>query len=248
MTLYRAILADDEHSARELLKESIALHPDLVLEAQCHNAADLLSALESIKPDLVFLDIDLGDMTGFDVLRTLPAIDFEVIFITGFDQYAQRAFELAASDYLLKPFSPEQFAIAIERFRHRKQTKTLPGSTEVLLNNTTRHNPLEERIIITTTTGQELVTIGDIIMCESSGAFTTFFVGDEQHISTRSMKECDKLLSPYGFMRVNQTQLVNQQYIKRIMKRSKTLELNNKRVIEVSRHFEKDLLGRWKVL
>lgn len=249
MTYYRALHADDEHSAREHLVALLEPHTDVLLEAQCRSGKELIEAIPDIAPDVLFLDINLGDMTGFDVLHALPAIDFEIVFTTAYDQYAVQAFEIAAVDYLLKPFGQEQLTIAMERFRQRMLNKSYPNTIERLMRNMTEHIPQQEQIALATPTGRLFVTIADIQLCHSEGAFTTFFMdGGEQHIVTRSMKESDRLLSNYDFIRVNQTHLVNKQHVKRFDKRHKTVELKNGQSIEVSRHFEKDLLGRWKLL
>lgn len=213
----KALLIDDEQSNLDNLRILIETYcPQVNI---CGAAADIRSAsnlLYNQKPDLVFLDIQMPIQSGFDWLRSLSHIDFEVIFVTAYDQYAVQAMRLSAIDYLLKPVSIEELQAAVQRAyqQHflKKENQLLSNLIHFLQDN---DKPAEQRIALATTKETRFVKTSEIIRCESANNYTTFhLVGGENILICKPMFFYDDLLRHYGFVRCHQSHLVNKESIK----------------------------------
>jgi two-component system, LytTR family, response regulator len=190
--------------------------------------------IQQVKPDIIFLDIMLGDGTGFDLLEIFPKLEARIIFTTASEEYALRAFRYAAVDYLLKPIAPEQLAEAVERAvrqlgSNRESLNVLReaiAQPELLPTRLSLHT--QERIIIT--------EIDQIVRCEADGNNTRFILaGGEKIYVTKTLKQFDQLLERHRFMRVHQTHLVNFRYVKGFEKKDGGfLFLKNGETIPVS--------------
>lgn len=213
----KALLLDDEQSNLDNLWILIETYCPQV--SICGATADIRTASDLLynqKPDLVFLDIQMPIQSGFDWLRSLSHIDFEVIFVTAYDQYAIQAMRLSAIDYLLKPVSIEELQSAVERAyqQHslKKENQLLSNLMHFLQDNS---KPAEQRIALATTRETRFVKTSEIIRCESANNYTTFhLVGGESLLICKPMFFYDDLLRPYGFVRCHQSHLVNKASIK----------------------------------
>lgn len=211
----RVLIVDDEAPARATLLEALSacdVPHDVVGQADGRDAAVRL--MDRLRPDVVLLDIRLGDGTGFDVLDRAAWKQARVIFITAYDQYAIRAFRCAAVDYLLKPVDPVLLAQALQR--------TLPGasSTEVetLLRNLAR--PGEERIVVPCAEGIHVLSPKHITRCEADGNYTRLFTADgERLVTARTLKDFEELLGPHRFERVHMSHLVNLLHVRKFLNR-----------------------------
>src|ERR1700741_4017911 len=125
MRKWKALIVDDEELARKLLREMLGAHPEIAIAAECGNGMEAVKAAAEHKPDLLFLDVQMPKLTGFDVLELIERGGVAVIFVTAYDQYAMKAFEVHAVDYLLKPYSRERFEAALEKAKNRKPKKGL---------------------------------------------------------------------------------------------------------------------------
>ncbi len=209
-----AIIVDDDPFTTEQLQ--LLLHkynPEIRLLAVAKNGTEGLQAISNFRPELVFLDIEMPDMSGFEMLAQLNPVDFEIIFITSFNQYAIKAIRFSALDYLLKPLQIEELRNAIDRFK----TKTTRNAEKLISNFLHNHKikqPEYFRLAINTTEGTHLLSTDDIIRCEGEVNYTRFHMkGKSPVLASRTLKEYDELLSDHHFIRIHRAHLVNRKYV-----------------------------------
>jgi len=213
------LIIDDEDHMRDSLTKLLQRHcPHVEIAGEANGVASGIRAIQDIHPDLVLLDIQMGDGTGFDLLNSLPVIDFKVIFITAFDQYALQAFRFSAVDYLLKPVNPVMLAEAVERAgqliqeHHNLKMQALQEN----LRNIGHQN---KKIILKTTENIYLLDLNNIISCESDNNYTSVYTTDGAKILvSKTLKEYENLLAGCGFYRVHKSYLINLAHIKRFEK------------------------------
>lgn len=213
----KVALIDDEPGARAVARELLAEHfPQLRIAGEAGSVQEAQKLIESTRPELVFLDIDMPDGTGFDLLARWEKPPFEVIFITGLDQFAVRAFRCAAIDYFLKPLEPALFrqgvARFIEAFRLRNQPlphPLFPGEQlTALRQNLDQKRP--DRLLITNQAGFHVVLLADLLSIHSDGSYSTIFSKKLPKIFTsRAISSFDEMLFGCGFLRVHQSHLLN---------------------------------------
>ena len=214
-----AIIVDDLPSAREMLEADLKEHfPNIKLIGTAESVISAAKLLKKEQPDLLFLDIDLGDGTGFDLLEIVPDLKAKVIFATASEAYAIRAFKFAAVDYLLKPIDVDELKKAVEKARGQLG---LDQERLNLLSETIRNpDKLPNRISLHTLEKIRVVEISDILRCESDGNNTIFYLNEGDKIFvTKTLKYFEKLLEGRSFMRVHQSHLVNVDYIKAYIKK-----------------------------
>ncbi|AXY73887.1 DNA-binding response regulator [Paraflavitalea soli] len=234
----KAILIDDEKNNLINLEQLLKTYcPTVEVIATAINAIEGKSALLQYHPDLVFLDIQMPGKNGFELLRELPQYDFEVIFVTAFDQYAIQAVRFAAVDYLLKPVNIEELQAAVGRAtaksRDKKKNIQLENLIQLLQGKQEDH-----RIALTTLKETRFIRTPEIIRCESSNNYTLFFLaGGEKLTASRPIFEYEELLKEYGFIRCHQSHLVNRKYVKSWVKEDGGyLLLDNGHQVPVSRN------------
>lgn len=211
----RTVIIDDEAKSRQTLSNFIRKYaPELEVigEADCvENGVELI---ESKEPELVFLDIQMPDGTGFDLLGQIIHNDFKLIFCTSYDQYAVKAFRFSAIDYLLKPLDPDIFMAAIKKV-YQENESMIKEKLEVLNSN----KNVFSRIALNSADGINLVNICDIIRCESNVNYTKFILKDQANILvTKTLKEFDSILSSQGFIRIHKSYLVNINHVNKYIK------------------------------
>ncbi len=208
-----AVLIDDMPKAIELLRNDLQeRHPEIEIIGIAHSVVEGAKLLRKCSPDILFLDIMLGDGTGFDLLEIVPDLQAKIIFVTASDEYALQAFRFAAIDYLLKPYSPEDLDKAISRAR--QQMQPLQGQLHILKERMQHPHLPAKRISLHTQEKIEIVEINDIIRCEADGNNTLFHIHPNQRIFvTKTLKQFNTLLGNYNFLRVHQSHLVNVDYI-----------------------------------
>jgi two-component system LytT family response regulator len=201
---------------RDTLRKMTALFcPQVQIVGEAESVASGYRIIRDKAPDLVLLDIKMEDGTGFDLLNQLKNIDFKVIFITAYEEYALEAFDFSAVDYLLKPVNPEKLANAIQHVEKLVQ-HTVNIQLEALQENLDPENRKNRKIVLRTHESIHLVRISDIMHCEADGGYTTFTtIEGEKIIVTRLLKEYDDMLSGHGFFRVHRSHLINLQHIKK---------------------------------
>ncbi|MEO1626089.1 MAG: response regulator, partial [Bacteroidota bacterium] len=206
--MIKAAIIDDVPQAIETLKEDLRAYcPEVEVIGQANGVVSGAKLLNSIQPDVVFLDIQMPDGSGFDLLEILPNPNFKIIFTTASDAFAIKAFRFSAVDYLLKPVDPDELMAAVQKLKELSRPSN--GSLD-LLKETMSEKNRPERIALHTQEKISVVTIADIVRCESSGNYTQFFfVNGEKLLVTRTLKEYDQLFRDHNFARVHQSHLVN---------------------------------------
>jgi two-component system LytT family response regulator len=213
----KAVIIDDEQNNIDNLQYLLTRHcPQVHVMATARDASTGQAIIEQQQPELVFLDIQMPDKNGFELLQSLPGYRFEVIFVTAFDQYGIQAVKFAAIDYLLKPINTEELKTAVqkvaEKNRQQKQNLQIENLLQLLQY---RQQKEEHRIALPTARETRFVHTQDIIRCESTNNYTTFyFTNKEKLMVSKPIYEYEDLLNGYGFIRCHQSHLVNKRYVK----------------------------------
>ena len=209
----RAIIADDEPLARERIRSLLTEEPDVQVVAECGDGARTLKAAQELRPDLLFLDVQMPRLTGFEVLEALEPEQLPVvIFTTAHDRHAVQAFEVNALDYLLKPFSEARFKKAIERAREQLQKgRSKPPETRLaaLLNHLHATPPPGGRILIRSPERILFLKPDEIDHVEAAGNYVVLHAGKERHIVRETTAAMEARLAPAGFMRISRSLIVN---------------------------------------
>ena len=216
----RAILIDDEIYNLENLRTLLEKHcPQVTIIATAQNVSDAVIAIEKYLPHLVFLDIQMGEQTGFDVLRLVPKRNFEVIFVTAYDQYGIQAVKFAALDYLLKPIDIEELINAVDKADHKLATQIQTSQLDFLLQQLKKPETNISKIALQMQSEIRYVPLSEIIRCEADNSYTYFLLANSEKILvSKSLKEYADLLRPNGFLRTHQSHLVNPKYVKSWLK------------------------------
>lgn len=216
----RAVLIDDEISNLENLRTLLEKHcPRVTIIATAQNVSKAVDVIEEYLPDLVFLDIQMGEQTGFDVLKLLPGRNFEVIFVTAYDQYGIQAVKFAALDYLLKPIDIEELMNAVNKAEDKLARQIQTSQLDFLLQQLKKPETSISKIALQMQSEIRYVTLSEIIRCEADNTYTHFFLSsDETILVSKSLKEYADLLRPNGFLRTHQSHLVNPMYVKSWLK------------------------------
>jgi len=216
--MIKAIIIDDIEQARITLKKDLETYaPDVQVIAEANGVIEGAKLLKTIQPDVLFLDIQMQDGSGFDLLDILKEISFKIIFITASDAHAIKAFRYAAIDYLLKPVDPDELVEALKKLREEKLNE---NEKYKLLNESLKnHQKPHSRLALHTQDKIHIVNIQDIVRCESNVNYTEFhFTGGKKLLVTKTLKEFEDLLCDQGFYRVHQSHLINTKYIKEFIK------------------------------
>ena len=239
---YKTLIVEDDSHAQESLIRLIREVPDLELVGVAGTVEEADQLCYTLKPDLVFCDVMLPPVTSFDWLMKLEKIPFELIFITSFEEFAVKAFRLAAVDYLIKPIAEADFLQALDRFRSRRETST--DQIQSLLKNLSL--PREHaKIALPTLNGFLFLQIKDILRCESDNTYTTFFTTDKRKILvSRTLKEVEQMLEEFRFFRVHNSHLINLDYVTEYFKgEGGQVKLTDGSVIDVSRRRKEEFLS-----
>lgn len=209
----RALIVDDEPLARARLRTLLADEPDIEVLGECGDGLEAVAAVQDLEPDLLFLDVQMPTLDGFGVLEALdPAKLPAVVFVTAYDRYALRAFEVHALDYLLKPFDRERFSKALQRARAALQQGDDPADRERLLamleDQKSSRKPLE-RILIKTSGRVFFLRTEEIDWIEAAGNYVRLHVGSEAHLLRETMNGLEARLDPGHFLRIHRSTIVN---------------------------------------
>jgi two-component system LytT family response regulator len=214
------IIIDDEEDGQEALKIAIEKYcPDVLIKAVGGSAEEGIELIKNHKPDLVFLDIQMPRMSGFDVLQKVAPITFEVIFVSAHDQYAIKAIKFSALDYLLKPVDVDDLIHALEKVKLRLHSKNHSHQYQSVINNIRYRSEKIKKLAVPSLEGIDLFDTDDIIYCKAEGSYTTLFLTNKQHkLISRNLKDFENLLEESGFCRVHHSFLVNLKHVKRYVK------------------------------
>lgn len=212
-----AIIIDDEEHCIQRLTKLLNEHcADFVaVRAHCNTLQEGINRINEIKPTVVFLDVMLNNETAFDLLKQLPEINFEIIFITAHDKYAIEAFRFSALDYLLKPVDPDELVTAVNKLGKKISANETAQKLDTLFKNLSAQQHMQKRIAVAGVSGTDFIQIGDIMRCQSEGNYTIIFLKDNRKITVaRTLKEFEDLLCEYDFFRVHNSHIVNLAFVK----------------------------------
>ena len=213
-------IADDEENGRDATAEIIKLSKlDLEIVGLTNGVQSTIAAIKSQNPDLVLLDIEMGDGTAFDVLKQFPVPSFKVIFITAYKQYAIEAFRFSALDYLLKPIDPFLLIQAINKVTDNIEREKMSLKLDSFFHNMNPATKEKKKISLRTANTIHVVNIQDIMHCEAERSYTNFHLVDKTKLLvSRPLDEFDSLLTDFQFVRIHRSHIVNINYIKRYEK------------------------------
>jgi two-component system, LytTR family, response regulator len=216
--MYKAIIIDDVEQARNTLKKDLGTYcPEVNVIGEAGGVVEGAKLIRKLQPDVIFLDIQMQDGTGFDLLELLDEIHFKIIFTTASDAHAIKAFRFSAVDYLLKPIDPDELKASVEKLGQLQPSGK--ENVKLLLNNIREKGKKHNRLALHTQDKIHIVNISDIIRCEANVNYTEFFfTGGKKLLVTRTLKDFDELLADSGFFRVHQSHLVNTHFIKEFVK------------------------------
>ncbi len=235
--MMRSVIIDDEPGAREALKNLISEHcPEIEIIGEAGSIADGRALLAKTQVELVFLDVQMPDGTGFDLLVGLEKISFQVIFASAYDHFAITAFKFSAVDYLLKPIIIEDLKAAVKKIR--LSDKSSIDRIKTLIDN----QGAIKKIALPSMEEVNFVKVEDIIRCESDNNYTRFFLtGNQQILVSKTLKEYEDLLEPLGFFRSHKSSLINLRYIKKYIKgEGGTIVMEDGSIVELSRRRKDD--------
>ncbi len=200
---WKVLIADDEPAARRGVRQLLAAFPQFTVTGECRNGADVLAALDACTPDVIFLDIQMPGIDGFEVIRRrTPERMPEVIFLTAYNQFALRAFEAEALDYLVKPVSEARFAATIKRL-----LKRLRATTRL---------PRDEQIVVTTARGATVLSISEIDWIEAAGNYAQLWVGARSYLHREPLQLLEERLRNHGFLRAHRQALVRLESVREL--------------------------------
>lgn len=216
-TAIRAVIIDDEAKSRKLLKNLLDSYcEDLDVVGEADSVRTGLAAIRDQDPDLVFLDILLKDENGFDILKKIDSVNFEIVFTTAHNEYAIKAIRVSALDYLLKPLGIDELTRAVEKVRKKMDRDYNDKTNEPLRNfieNQRSANKNAHKIGVPTLTGLDFIQMEDIILCKADGNYTHINLKNKDVVVTRTLKEFEELLSDYNFLRIHRSYLINLDHI-----------------------------------
>lgn len=218
--MLNAVLVDDEESSLNSLRQKIIQHcPEIKVVATCNNAASGAAAIETMKPDIVFLDIEMPLTNGFTLLQHLTYKNFELIFVTAYDQYAIKAIRFSALDYLVKPVEIQDLRNAVHRAELRRNGSLHDNQVEFLLENMGNEKLKFKRIAITTREGLQFISLDTIIYLEASANYTKFFLcNNVRYIASKTLKEFEEMLPVSAFFRIHNSYIVNINFIEKYIR------------------------------
>jgi two-component system, LytTR family, response regulator len=209
----RVLIVDDEELARFVVREFVGTHPELEIAAECVNGFEAVKAVAEHKPDLLFLDVQMPKLTGFDVLELIGA-DTPVIFVTAYDEFAMKAFDVHAVDYLLKPVGKERFEAALERAKERIAAR-VPMPAEVI-NAARAPGQFTERIVVKDGTRVTLIPCSKLDYAESQDDYVGLVSEGKKHLKQQTIASLEAALDPALFVRIHRSYIVNLERVTRI--------------------------------
>ncbi len=236
MSKLKAILVDDEESARDVL-ENLLLRfcPQIELVAKCPNVTSAVEAIERHRPSVVFLDIEMPNFAGYEIIQFFENIDFQIIFVTAYDKYAIRAFEIAAVDYLLKPVDIDRLKVAVskveERLNLEEHAKKMQLLTETLETNEMKNIAVMDRGY------QQIIPVRSIIAIEAQESYSTIFTAEKKYTASKNLKHFERIFaeSP-DFIRVHKSWIINKSHIKNYSKSELQINLAHGIIAKLSKY------------
>ncbi|MEO6229902.1 MAG: LytTR family DNA-binding domain-containing protein [Ferruginibacter sp.] len=215
--MIRTIIIEDEPVSREMLTLMLQRYNnDIEIVDTCSNPTDGIESIAAHQPDLVFLDIQMPKMNGFDMLKKIPVINFEIIFTTAFDQYAINAIRISALDYLLKPVDDEDLQAAIKKCKDRLNQQKPVLQLENLFKNLSNQNPLDKTLALSSSDGISFVKMCDILRVEANGRYSKFYLlSKETMLVSKTLGDFEEILTANQFFRIHDSAIINLNHVKK---------------------------------
>lgn len=226
MATTKAIIIDDEKSARNILAKLLANHcPQIEVVASCKNLVEGVDQIKELQPELVFLDIEMPNYAGYEITSFFEQIDFEIIFVTAYDSYAVKAFEMSALDYLLKPIDISRLVSAVDKFEAQKAQRDLSINYKVLLDS--MNDEQQQKIVVQVKGGQKAICIKDILALEANSAYCIIHTKDEgKFLYSKHLKYFEELLAENkNFIRTHKSWIINSDFLEQYSKSGLTITL-----------------------
>jgi two-component system LytT family response regulator len=242
----KAVIVEDELASRETLATYLGRYcPDVELAGVAESVSTGIELIKKVKPDIVFLDIEMPRGNGFDLLEQVGEVNFDTIFVTAFSNYAIRALNLSASYYILKPVDIDELVNAVEKIRKARSSKDGYSPTKVLVENLHSGGRQQSKIVLPLMDGFEVLQVKEIVRCQANDNFTDFhFTGRKKMMICRTLKFYEELLCESGFLRVHKSHLVNLDHVKKYLKgKGGQLVMSDDSVIDVSPQKKADLVS-----
>ena len=237
--MQKVILIDDEAPARQLLREYLANHPELIIVGEANNGVDAVRLIKELRPELIFLDVQMPGLTGLEVLTHLDELPL-IIFSTAFDQYALKAFELHAVDYLLKPYTRERFEAAIAHLNkrlHQPQQAVLQ-LTQAMVDEKDQ-NAFPGKILVAKGNKLVAVSVADIQYISAEGDYSSLITAGQRFLSQYGIGQIEIKLNPQLFLRIHRSTIININFVKEVFREGHTYDvrMQNGDVVRVSRSY-----------
>lgn len=246
--MIKAIIIDDEQHCIDRLKGLIenTYAGAINVMGTYSSVNDGVQAINELQPGLLFLDVQIHEQTGFDLLKKVTNINFEIIFTTAYEKYALQAIKFSAIDYLLKPVDAEDLKLAVEKLNKKIAGNEMAGKIDVLFHNLKNIQGATKRISVPTINGFSFLHVSDIIRCQSDINYTTIYLKDKQKITVaKTLKEFEELLTEYNFFRVHNSHLINLAYLKSYNKgKGGSVSMTDNSEIEVSTRRKDEFLKK----
>jgi len=244
MDKIKTLIIDDELACVESLAIELEEYcPEIEIIGKCSNPKEAIQLISQLRPDLIFLDIEMPWMNGFEILEQFDPIPFEVIFVTAYDQFALKAFQFSAVDYLLKPNNKAQLINAVEKVKKRIEKSINKDHLKVLLENIKKDKPLKN-IAIPNINGVDFIAIDDIMYCEADNNYATIYLNDNNKtVVSKSLKIIEQMFSDHAFVRIHHSYIVNMDHVKKYIKADGGyVVMSDGKQLSVSRSRKEDLL------
>jgi len=244
--MIKSIIIDDEqHCVRSLLSDLQKNCPSIEIADTCYSAKEGIMAIKKLNPDLIFLDVEMPWMNGFEMLEILGDVNFSIIFTTAHDEFAAKAFRISAVDYLLKPIDANDLKAAVQKVERKlEEGSNLQHITNLLRN--IRQPSIEQKIALPQREGYEFIDVSSIIYCQAEGAYTKVFIREKrQMLISRTLGDVEELLPPEIFQRIHHSTLINVTYVSQFLRSDGGyIVLKNGEKLSVSKAKKEMLMAR----
>lgn len=243
----RVVIIDDEANSRDSIKRILQIScPSVELIGEAESVESGYECIVKNQPDVAILDIKMPDGTGFDLLNKFTTVDFKVIFVTAFEEYAIKAFKFNAIDYVTKPVDSYELKQAIDRTEESLNGASINDAVKLLLESVDKvsHSNLHKKIVLRTLNTIHVIEIGRIVRCESDRNYTVFhIIGEDKILVSRSMKEYDELLEEHGFFRIHNSHLINLNFVRKFFRDELIVSLSDNTSVPVSYRKRDELIN-----
>lgn len=244
----KVVVIDDEDRSRQTIVQLLNKYcPEVTIVCECNSAQDAFVQINLTRPDLIFLDVQMPNASGFDLLKKFPSVDFEVVFVTAYNQYALQAIKICALDYLLKPVQIDELIQAVEKAGKRISERDSSKKISQLLNNLVNKNIYTAKIALPSGSGLDFVPISKIVRCEADGSYTHIYLDNGQRFTTtRSLREYEEMLPETQFFRPHNSHIINMEHILKYQKgEGGTVIMSDKSTVDIAKRRKKEFLERF---